>query len=138
MMLEWHEREYEDIDNEVVKNDEALEALSLCGLKKIEMNGMRAQPQMLDLLINYWNLDSDAFILDGQPLRIKVDDIYFLTGLSHRREIASFKDENIGGMIVDEYIALYYVRGTQKVGSQIPMELITILDLRVILAIIQR
>jgi hypothetical protein len=42
-----------------------------CGCKNI-----------LQLLINYWNLDVDVFMMDGQSLTIEVDDIYFITGLS--------------------------------------------------------
>lgn len=90
------------------------------------------------MFVSYWDLVSDAFMLDGQPLRVEVDGIYFLTGLSQWGEIASFKARNIGGMTIEEYIASYCARGTQKVGSQILMAHITRLDLRIILATIQR
>jgi hypothetical protein len=43
---------------------------------------MQAQKILLQLLINYWELDADAFMLDGQSLKIEVEDIYFITGLS--------------------------------------------------------
>lgn len=52
MVLEWREREHEALYVEVIESDEALEALHLCGLKKLfQMNGMRAQPHMLDMLM---------------------------------------------------------------------------------------
>lgn len=52
MVLQWMEREHEDLDNDVIESDEALEALRLCGLKIFfEMNGMRAQPRMIQKLV---------------------------------------------------------------------------------------
>jgi hypothetical protein len=47
------------------------------------MKGMRAQERLLQTLINYWDLEIDAFNIDRKPLRIEVDDIYFVIGLSH-------------------------------------------------------
>jgi hypothetical protein len=40
---------------------------------------MRAQVRLLQLLINYWDPETKAFNIDGKPLRIEVDDIYFIT-----------------------------------------------------------
>lgn len=83
MVLEWCEREHEELDNEVVENEKTLESLQLCGFKIFfELNGMWLQHWMLELLVIYWDLISDAFLVDVKPLRIEVDDIYFLTRLS--------------------------------------------------------
>jgi len=96
MVLEWREREHETLDNEVIENDQALEALRQCRLKKFfEMNGMHAQPWMLEMLVGYWDPNVEAFMLDGNPLRIEVEDIYFLTVLSRQGEVVSFKTRNI-------------------------------------------
>jgi hypothetical protein len=35
--------------------------------------------------------ESKRFNLDGKPLRIKVKDIYFLTGLLHQEEVVNLK-----------------------------------------------
>jgi hypothetical protein len=43
------------------------------------------------MLINYWDLETEAFNLDGKLLRIEVDDIYFITGLSRRVEVVNLK-----------------------------------------------
>ena len=75
-------------------------------------------------------------MLDGQPLGIEVEDIYLLTDLSCRGKVVRFKAHNIGGMTVEEYIALYCMARTHKVRSQIPSREITRLDLRIILATI--
>ena len=40
---------------------------------------MREQTKLLQTLIDYWDLEAKAFNLDGKPLKIEVDDIYFIT-----------------------------------------------------------
>jgi hypothetical protein len=47
--------------------------------------------RLLQILINYWDPKTEAFNLDGKPLRIEMDDIYFITGLSHRGEMMNLK-----------------------------------------------
>jgi hypothetical protein len=87
MVLEWREREHEEVDAAV-----AQEALKICGLYKFwALKGMRAQVRFLEMLVGYWDPDSESFILDGQPLMIKVEDIYFLTRLSRRGEVVDLK-----------------------------------------------
>ena len=55
MLLQSREREHEYLDAEVMESYEALEALWLCELKKLfEMNEMRAQVRMLEMLVGYW------------------------------------------------------------------------------------
>jgi hypothetical protein len=78
---------------------------------------MRAQVRLLEMLVGYWDPDSERFILDGKPLRIKlVDDIYFLTGPSSRGEVVSLKSREVGsGMKIEEYIDAHCVVGTPKV-----------------------
>jgi hypothetical protein len=52
---------------------------------------MRAQVRLLQMLVNYWDLEIEAFNLDGQPLRIEVDDIYFSTRFSIQGEVVNLK-----------------------------------------------
>jgi hypothetical protein len=61
------------------------------------INGMRAQVRLLQTLIKYWNLETEAFNLDGKPLRIEVDNIYFITRLSLRGEVVNLKSQGTGG-----------------------------------------
>jgi hypothetical protein len=66
--------------------------LKICGLYTFwALKGMRAQVRLLQLLVNYWDLDTETFNLDGKPLRIEVEDIYFLTGFSRRGEVVNLK-----------------------------------------------
>jgi hypothetical protein len=98
-------------------------ALKICGLYKFwELKGMRAQVRLLQLLVDYWDPDSESFNLDGKPLRIEVEDIYFLTGLSRRGEVVNFKARGVGnGMKIEECIDAHCIAGTEKVRSQLPI-----------------
>ena len=65
-MLLWREREHEDLDSEIMEDDEALEALRHCGLKKyFEMSNMRAQVRLLEMPVGYWDVDQEVFVSDG-------------------------------------------------------------------------
>ena len=98
-------------------------ALKICGLYKFwALKGMRAQVRFLEMLVGYWDLQSESFNLDGQPLRIEVEDIYFLTGLSCRGEVVKLKSwGERSRMKIEEYIDSHCVAGTPKVGSQLPI-----------------
>jgi hypothetical protein len=92
MLLEWREREHEEVNAEVDQDLMAQAALKICGLYKFwALIGMRSQVRLLEMLVGYWDPDSESFILDGQPLRIEVEEIYFLTGLSCRGEVVDLK-----------------------------------------------
>ena len=36
----------------------------------------------LQMLVDYWDPDSESFCIDGMSLTIEVEEIYFITGLS--------------------------------------------------------
>jgi hypothetical protein len=64
MSILWREREHEEVDRAVFDNDEAKQALHACGMYKFfQVGGMRAQRRLLNLLIDYWNPDVEAFML---------------------------------------------------------------------------
>jgi hypothetical protein len=138
MVLEWREREHEEVDAAVDQDLVAQAALKICGLYKFwALNGMRDQVRLLEMLVGYWDLDSERFILDGQPLRIEVEDIYFLTSLSCRREVVNLKSHEAGsGMKIEEYIDAHYVAGTPKMGSQFPIQTIHNLIMKIIVLVL--
>jgi hypothetical protein len=60
--------------------------------------------------VKYWDIDSESFNLDGQPLRIEVEDIYFLMGLSHQGEVVNLKYPGVrSGMKIEKYIATHCI-----------------------------
>ena len=83
MVLEWREREHGDVE-EVVQGDlMAQQALCACGLYKFWCLGiLRAKPRLLQMLVDYWDLESESFHINGMSLSIEIEDIYFITGLS--------------------------------------------------------
>ena len=83
MVLEWREREHGDVE-EVMQGDlMAQKALRVCGLYKFWCLGsVRAKPRLLQMLVDYWDPYFESFHIDGMSLRIEVEDIYFITGLS--------------------------------------------------------
>ena len=83
MVLEWREREHGDVEWEVRADLMAQQPLRSCGLYKFWcLGGLRAKPRLLQILVDYWDLDSESFQIDNISLTIEVEDTYFITGLS--------------------------------------------------------
>ena len=82
MVLEWREREHGDVE-EVVRADLMdQQVLRVCGLYKFWcLGGLRGKPRLLQMLVDYWDQDSESFQIDGMSLTIEVEDIYFITRL---------------------------------------------------------
>ena len=120
------EREHEEVDVAMERDMGVQMALKWCKLYKFwALKGMRAQGRLLQLLVDYWDPDTESFNIDGKPLRIEVEDIYFLTGLSRHGEVVNLKSWGAGsGMNIEEYIDTHCIEGTKKVGSQLPIRAI--------------
>jgi hypothetical protein len=137
MYVHWREREHEDIDILVEEDPATIATLKQCGLWKFfQCPFMRAQPRLLNALVDYWHPDAEAFMLEGQSLTPMTEDIYFLTGLSRRGEPVNLRTFPPGPFNIEDYIQMYCEAGTEKVGSQVPIHKITSLTLRVILLLI--
>ena len=63
-MVNWKEREHEDVDTQEMNDPNSLEALRTCGLLKFFLTlGMRAQPKFLHYLISLWDINRDIFVI---------------------------------------------------------------------------
>ena len=92
MVLEWREREHGDVEEAVRVDRMAQEALRRRGLYKFWcLGGLRAKPGLLQMLVDYWDPDSESFRIDDMSLTIEVEDIYFITGLSRRGETVNHR-----------------------------------------------
>ena len=122
MVLEWREHEHGDIEEAVKADIMAQQVPRACGLYKFWcLGGLRAKPRLLQMLVDYWDLDSESFHIDGMLLSIEIEDIYFIIGLSRRGEVVNLRScKPGGGLTIDEYIVAYFFPDTKKVGSQIP------------------
>ncbi len=88
MPVTCREREHAIVDDEVMNDPSALDALRGCGLLKFfKMPNMKATTRLLEIPIDYWSIEDDSFMIDQMPLRIEVEDIYFITSLSRREEV---------------------------------------------------
>ena len=62
-----------------------------------------------------------------------------MNGLSHRGEVVNLRSCGVGGgLTIEEYIAVYCLLDTKKVGSQVPMNSIQNLGLKAILLALGR
>jgi len=76
MTITWREREHSAIDNKVMEDQNSLDSLRGYGLLKFfKMPNMKANTRLLDILIHYWSVEDDAFMIDHMPLRIEIEDI---------------------------------------------------------------
>ena len=83
MVLELRKREHGYVEEAVQGDLMAQQALRACGLYKFWCLGsLRAKPRILQLLVDYWDPDSETFHIDRMSLNIEDEDIYFITGLS--------------------------------------------------------
>ena len=82
MVLEWRERQHEDMDQEALQDAPTVNVLCQSGLLKfLCASSMRANVCLLEFLIDYWDHDLDMFDLQGEFLEITSEDIYFISGL---------------------------------------------------------
>ena len=102
------------------RDENAQQALRGCGLYNFwQLGSLRSQPRLIQMLVDYWDPDMEAFQLDRMPLRLEVEVIYFITGLSHRGEVVNLRAHGLGGGItIEEYIAMYCLPDTEKNGIQ--------------------
>jgi hypothetical protein len=137
MYVQWREREHEEINELIAADPNVVAMLMQCGLLKFFLCPfMRAQPRLLNDLIDYWHLDAEAFMLEGQSLVPTTEDIYFLIGLSRRGEPINFWMFPAGPRKISKLIAEHCEAGTNRVGSQVPISKISSLALQTILLLI--
>lgn len=60
-----------------------MNALRDCGLKKFFLTPyLRAQPELLQFIIDLWDVDDEVFHLRDQVPGLDVSNVYFITRLS--------------------------------------------------------
>ena len=124
MVLEWRDREHENMDQYALRISPTIYALRQSGLLKFFCTSpMRSNVYLLEFLINYWDHDLGAFDLQGEILDITLEDIYFISGFSQRGAPVNLEGTGRGGdlLSVQNYIDTYCMPCTQKRGSCIPM-----------------
>jgi hypothetical protein len=137
MYVHWREREHKDIDILVNEDPSAISALKQYGLWKFFWCPfMRAQPRLLNTLVDYWHPDVEDFMIEGHSLNPMTEDINFLTNLLRRGEPINIHTFPPRPFNIADYIKMHCEASTEEVGSQVPINNITNLSLKVILFLI--
>ena len=101
------------------------QALCACGLYKFWcLGGLRAKPRLLQMLVDYWDLDLESFQIDGMSLTIELEDIYFITGISRRGEVVRLHSHGGlgGGLNINEYMRCTAIQAQRRWGVRsLPM-----------------
>ena len=101
-MLDWREREHEDVDLATINHQPSTDVLKACDLYKFwAILGMRAQVDFLEWLVERWNVQDQCFYIGGHQLEMEPADIYFLIGLPKRGEHLTLFGTRPGGQSVD-------------------------------------
>jgi len=91
---------------------------------------------LLEAIIDYWEPDADAFMINGKSLKIETKDIYFIIETSHRGDVVDLKGKGSIGMIINGYITIYCSLETEKFGSQLPIKKLESLNIKIIVLMI--
>lgn len=79
--MEWIKHEHEEKDITTLNHPNAIHALINCSLHKIfTISSMKAQLDLLELMVRKSNVQEKCFIIGEHMLVIDVDYIYFLFG----------------------------------------------------------
>jgi hypothetical protein len=122
-MIEWREREHGDDDQAALQDVNTVRALMRCGLLKYFMTQcMRKQTALLNLIVGMWNVDDQAFHVGPHVLRLELEDIYFLTGLSKRGAPLILSSPRPSEYSTEDYVDTFCREGTRKVSGKIPIK----------------
>lgn len=81
MVVQWKEREHDSVDTLALEDEECMNALRDCGLKKFFLTPyLCAQPELLQYIVDLWDVNDQVFHLRDQVLELDVFDVYFITG----------------------------------------------------------
>ena len=80
-----------------------------------------------------WDVNDQVFWVDPHILKLELEDIYFLMGLSKRGEAITFSGHQGSEYSTDDYIDEFCRVGACKVSGKIPIKDVTSLPLRTIL-----
>jgi hypothetical protein len=102
-------------------------------LKFFKIQGMRAQLRLLEYLVHMWDVDQQVFHVGAHILSLDIEDIYFLTGLSHRGSHVTLTGNRGGGLPMSEYIRRYCEPEAERRSGKVSIRDVQDLPLRTIL-----
>jgi hypothetical protein len=138
-MLEWREREHKEDDILALNDLRTVNSLQQCGLLKFfKVQGMRAQRRLLEYLVHMWDSKQQVFHVGVHVLSLDIEDIYFLTRLSHHGACVTLTGGRGGGLPMSEYIRRHCEPDAEKHKGKVAIRGVRDLTLRTILFTIAR
>ena len=105
-----------------------------CGFLKIFLTPhLRAQPDLLELLIRAWNPVDVKFTIRGRDIEFDYMDIYFLTGLSRRGAMPILEGQRPSGETLDQLMARVCTRANKTRSGKVSIPTVDDMVLRTIL-----
>jgi hypothetical protein len=80
---------------------------------------MRAQLRLLEYLFHMWDIDQQVFHVGAHILEIDIEDIYFLTRLSHRGARVTLTGSRGGGNPMSHYVSAHCMPGVERHSDKV-------------------
>ena len=122
-MVIWKEHEHELDDVQEANNPGTMIALWECGfLKYFKVLEIKAYVRRLEHIIHMWDLDQQHFVVRTDTLNLDIEDIYFLTKLSHRGRPIILAGPRGGDSSLYDLVDRYCLLGTLSQGGKLPIK----------------
>lgn len=139
MAFVWQERAHDNNDIEAFADAGCRNELQGCRLLIFFLPPcLRAQPDLLELLIRAWNPTDGKFIIWGRDIEFDSIDIYFLTGLSRRGERPILEGQRPRGDTLDMLMAQVCPRARKSRSGKVEIPTVEDIILRAILFMVTR
>ena len=80
--IKWQERDCKGLRDASLRDRNVRDTLAHCGLLKfMRIPLMKSLGLLLQTLVSFLDVDEEAFLFQGQHIKIMLVDVYFLTGL---------------------------------------------------------
>jgi hypothetical protein len=133
-MLEWRECEHEEDDIMALNDPRTVNSLWQCGLLKLfKVQGMRSQQRLLEYMVHMWDLEQQVFHIGVHVLYLDIEDIYFLTRLSHCGACVTLMGGLGGGFPMSEYIHQHCEPDVERHKGKVAIRGVRDLTLRTII-----
>ena len=99
---------------------------------------MVSHEQLLEHILWMWNLQQQHFEVGAHILKVEVEDIYFLTGISRWGAPISLTSSHGGDITTQELINHHCIPGTRTSRKKIPIKAVMDGSLRNVLFTMQR
>lgn len=80
---------------------------------------MRVGEPLLSRIVSYWDLDQEAFVVQGHRIKLMVQDIFLLTGLPPLGVVWEIHPMLLHGKHIQEFVEHHCIWGSHAMGKTI-------------------